>query len=156
MNITPQPTSSSPASSKVPRWDLPPNTPDDAEHVQRIKANGLACLGRLHGDLTFEDWIGAGAALMIITAEALAAIDATTWDKDNKRVVTEFNRRWDDYEFGAGKNHKPLSKQERSALREVMANPAISTSRRWVSVATATSSVSLGTCTGRHSRRFRR
>ena len=39
--------------------------------------------------------------------------------------MKEFNARWEEYEAGAGRNHKPLSKQERWALREVMTNPEI-------------------------------
>ena len=64
-----EPTSASPASSKVTLEDLPlgadpaaltpaahviTNTAVDAERVQRIKANGLVCLGRLHGDVTWR------------------------------------------------------------------------------------------------------
>jgi hypothetical protein len=123
--LSSQQTSTSPASGKVLLEDLP-LTIDDAARVQRIKANGLACLGRIHGDVTWEDWMGAGAAMEIITEEALAAVNASQWDKDNKQAVNEFNRRWDTYEAGAGRNHKPLSKQERSALRTVMDNSVIS------------------------------
>lgn len=104
-------------------------TPGDEDRRQRIKQNGLECLGRLHGDQTWEDWMGIAAAMEIITEEALDAVNASAWDKDNKQAVKEFNRRWDSYEAGCGKNHKPLSKQERWAVREVMTNPAISAYR---------------------------
>jgi hypothetical protein len=120
------------ASGKVLLEDLAPaahvitNNPGDTERVQRIKANGLACLGRLHGDVTWEDWMGAGAALAIITEEALVEVGAFKWDPDNKRAIKGFNARWEEYEAGVGTNHKPLSKQERWALREVMTNPEIS------------------------------
>jgi hypothetical protein len=97
------------------------------DEIQRIKEAGIACLGRLHGDQTWEDWMGVGAAMDIITDEALAAVNAPKWDKNNKRAINEFNRRWDDYE--AGTNHKALSKQERYALREVMSNAEISAYR---------------------------
>jgi hypothetical protein len=103
-------------------------TPGDEERKQRILANGRECLRRLHGDQTWEDWMGTGAALMIITEEALAEVGASDWDKDNKRLVREFNERWDEYETSTlrpGSNDKPLSKQERWALREVMTNPEI-------------------------------
>ena len=133
--LSSQPTSSAPASSKVLLEDQPvqascgpptfADTPDDAERAQRIKADGLQCLGRLHGDQTWEDWMGAGAAMAIITEEALVEVGALKWDPNNKRAVKEFNRRWDEYETGAGKNHKPLSKQERCALREILGNPEI-------------------------------
>jgi hypothetical protein len=62
---------------------------------------------------------------MIITEEACAAVGARAWDKDNKRLVGEFNKRWDEYEASTGANYKPLSKQERSALRFVMTNPEV-------------------------------
>jgi hypothetical protein len=135
-----EPTSASPAPSKVPLGDLPlqagaccDSTPPahvitnsgDVER-QRIKANGLACLGRLHGDMTWEDWMGAGAAMVIITGEALVEVGALKWDPNNKRLAKAFNVRWEEYEAGAGNNHKPLSKQERCALREIMGNPDIS------------------------------
>jgi hypothetical protein len=98
-------------------------TPDE---IQRIKEIGLECLGRVHRGQTWEDWMGVGAAMDIITEEALSAVNAPQWDKNNKRAITEFNRRWDDYEAG---NHKPLTKQERYALREVMSNPEVSAYR---------------------------
>jgi hypothetical protein len=104
-------------------------TPGDEDRIARIKENGLECLGRLHGDQTWEDWMGITAAMEIITEEALDAVNATRWDKDNKAAVKEFNRRWEEYESGAGKNYKPLSKQERWAVREVMTNPEITAYR---------------------------
>jgi hypothetical protein len=100
-------------------------TPGDEERKQRILANGLDCLRRLHGDQTWEDWMGTGEAMMVITENALAAVGATAWDKDNKKLVKEFNRRWDEYEAGAGSNQKLLSKQERASLRFVMTNPEV-------------------------------
>ena len=130
--IPSDPTSCEPAST-VPLGDPLPkpmahvNTPTlgPAEDRERIKADGLACLNRLHSDLTFEDWLGVGAALTIVTSEALVEVNAFKWDRSNRQLVKEFNRRWDEYESGAGGNCKPLSKQERSALREIIANPAI-------------------------------
>jgi hypothetical protein len=100
-------------------------TPGDEERKARIKTNGLECLRRIHGDQTWEDWRGAGAALVIFTEEAMAAVEATEWNKDNRRLVKEFNKRWDAYEGSLGSNFKPISKQERWALREVMTNPKI-------------------------------
>ena len=104
-------------------------TAGDEDRRQRIKDNGLQCLGRLHGDQTWEDWQGVIAAMEIITEEALAAVDAAAWDPDNRRAVKEFNCRWDAYESAVGANHKPLSKQERWACREVMTNPALAAYR---------------------------
>ena len=104
-------------------------TAGDEERRQRIKANGLECLGRLHGDQTWEDWMGVAAAMEIITEEALAASGSFKWDANDRRAVKEFNMRWDEYEAGAGRNYKPLSKQERWAVREVTSNPEISAYR---------------------------
>lgn len=114
-------------SAPVPEWDRPQTdfTPDDVERVQRIKAIGLTCLNHIHGDFVFEDWCGVGAALLVITEEALVAVGAFKWDPRNARMVKEFNQLWEQYEASAGTNRKPLSKQERCALREVMTNPAI-------------------------------
>ena len=112
--------------SKIPLGDVTTNTSGDAERIQRIKDNGLACLSRLHGDVTWEDWMGVGAALKLITEETLVETDAIKWDPDNKRMVKEFSQRWEEYESGAGRNHKPLTPTERWALREVMSNPEIS------------------------------
>src|SRR5438552_6131290 len=100
-------------------------TPGDEERKRTIKANGIDALRRIHGDHTWEDWLIVGEGLMIITEEACAAVGARAWDKDNKRLVGEFNKRWDEYEAIAGSNQKPLSKQERSALRFVKTNPEV-------------------------------
>jgi hypothetical protein len=103
-------------------------TPGDEERKERVLARGRECLRRIQGDVTWEDWMGAGAALMVITEEAMAEVGATVWDANNRRLTREFTQRWDEYETSAleaGSNQKPLSKQERWALREVMTNPAI-------------------------------
>jgi hypothetical protein len=132
---SPQPTST--PSGNVLLEDVPPispavayvimNTPDDAECVERIKANGLQCLALIHGDLTWENWIGVGAALMIFTGEALVTVGVLKWDANNKRAIKEFNRLWETYEASGGRNdYKPLSSTERWALREIMSNPDIS------------------------------
>jgi hypothetical protein len=101
------------------------STPGDIERKQRILDHGLECLRRLHGDQTWEDWTGTGEALMVITEDACAAVGVSGWDKTNTRLVREFNKQWDAYEIRLGSNYKPLSKQERWALREVMTNPEI-------------------------------
>jgi hypothetical protein len=103
-------------------------TPGDDERKERVLDHGRECLRRVKGDTTWEDWLGIGAALMVVTEEALAAVGVAVWNPDNKRLVREFNRLWEEYEASAaeeGSNQKPLSKQERWAVREVMTNPAI-------------------------------
>jgi hypothetical protein len=101
------------------------STPGDDERKQRILRNGIECLRRLHGDQTWEDWMGTGEAMMVITEEVLADLALVGWDADNKQLTKEFVRRWEQYERTAGDNHKPLTKQERWALREVMTRPEI-------------------------------
>jgi hypothetical protein len=101
------------------------STPGDQERKQRILDNSLESLRRLHGDQTWEDWLIVGEAMMIITEDAAITVGAPKWDPDNKRLVREFNARWDEHERKAGSNHKPISKQERWALREVMTRPEI-------------------------------
>jgi hypothetical protein len=100
-------------------------TPGDEERKQRIKSNGLDCLRRLHGDQTWSDWMGTGEALQVITEEALAALGLSEWHGDNKPLVNRFNKMWEEYEAETGSNYKPITKQERWALRTVMANPEI-------------------------------
>ena len=98
-----------------------PSTPGDEERKARIKARGLESLRRVKSDSTWEDWRGIGEAMMLITEEAASAIGAEAWDDKNKRLIKEFNRRWEAYE-ASGSNIKPLTKQERWALRQVMTN----------------------------------
>jgi len=116
-----------PAPAEAETADTPPAepTPTNEEREQLILTNGLDCLRRIKGDQTYEDWCGVGTALLVITKQALDAIEVAEWNGDNKRLVKEFNRRWEEYETGVGSNHKPLSKQERSALRQLMSNPQI-------------------------------
>ena len=108
--------------------EAPRTTPGDEERKERVLDHGRDCLRRVKGDTTWEDWMGIGAALMVITEGALAEVGVTVWDSNNKRLTMEFTRLWDEYEASAietGSNQKPLSKQERWALREVMTNPHI-------------------------------
>jgi hypothetical protein len=62
---------------------------------------------------------------MVITQQTLDELELDEWDGDDKRLVHEFGRNWFLYESGVGSNHKPLSKQERWALRLLMTNPQI-------------------------------
>ena len=55
----------------------------------------------------------------------MIALNSTVWDANDRKLTKEFTRRWEEYESGVGHNHKPISKQERWALREVANNPAI-------------------------------
>jgi hypothetical protein len=99
----------------------------DESRKDAIKERGLVALRFIHSDQTWERWMDIGEAMLVITEEAQAVVGAKSWDKDNKPLVKVFNRRWEDYEQRATNKpgHKPLSKQERTMLRFVMAHPEI-------------------------------
>jgi hypothetical protein len=99
-------------------------TPAEREQ-QRILATGRDCLRRIKNDRGYEDWRAVGAALMVITQQTLDELEEDEWNGGNKQLVNEFHRNWLVYEAGAGSNRKPLSKQERWALRQLMTNPQI-------------------------------
>jgi hypothetical protein len=100
-------------------------TPGDVERKRRVLASGLDSLRRLHGDQTWEDWMCVGEALLVVTDDTLAALKLAAWNPGDKQLATAFEKTWTIYEREAGDNHKPLTKQERRALREVMTNPEI-------------------------------
>jgi hypothetical protein len=102
-------------------------SPGDEDRKQRALAHGLECMRRIKGDQTWEDWLGIGEAMMVITEEAMAEVGVAAWDGNNKRLTKEFMSRWEEYERRGTNDprQKPLSKQERWALREVMTNPDI-------------------------------
>jgi len=100
-------------------------TPTDKREQDRILASGRDCLRRIKNDQTYEDWRGIGAALMVITQQTLDELEEDEWDGGDKNMVHVFNRKWSLYESDVGSNHKPLSKQERWALRLLMTNPEI-------------------------------
>src|SRR6516164_1742152 len=87
-------------------------TPGDEERKQNVLNHGRECLRRVKGDTTWEDWMGIGAALMVITEEAMKTVGVTAWNKDNKHLIREFNERWDEYEASAleqGTNRSKLN-----------------------------------------------
>jgi hypothetical protein len=102
-------------------------SPGDEDRKQRALAHGLECMRRIKGDQTWEDWLGIGEAMMVITEEAMAEVGVAVWDGNNKRLTKEFMSRWEEYERRGTNDprQKPLSKQERWAVREVMTNPEI-------------------------------
>jgi hypothetical protein len=103
-------------------------TPGDVERKQRVLENGLEALRRLKGDQTFEDWTTLGEAMMVITEEAIAEAGVEEWDEDNRALAKVFVRMWEEYERRAASNEKPLTKQERWALRFLMTHPEV---RNW-------------------------
>jgi hypothetical protein len=104
------------------------STPGDEAHKRSILDHGIDALRRIHNDQTYEDWLTVGAALLVITEESCAEVSASGWNKDNKRLIAAFNRRWEAYNnraLVAGTNQDPLTKQERAQLRVLMTTPEI-------------------------------
>lgn len=98
-------------------------TPGDLERRKVLKANGVAALRRLKGNQTYEDWRTVGEAMLVITEETLDDLGLDQWDENNRKLTREFTHRFENWEMEAGSNYKPLAKQERWALRELMTNP---------------------------------
>jgi|SRR6516165_6025792 hypothetical protein len=97
-------------------------TPGDAERKERIDANAREALRRLKSGQTYEDWRAVGQQMMVITEEVMNELALDEWDKDNKQLTREFTRRFEGWEASVS-NAKPISKQERWALRELMTDP---------------------------------
>src|SRR6516165_8793246 len=97
-------------------------TPGDAERKERIDANAREALRRLKSGQTYEDWRAVGQKMMVITEEVMNELALDEWDPDNKQLTREFTRRFEGWEASVS-NAKPISKQERWALRELMTNP---------------------------------
>jgi hypothetical protein len=97
-------------------------TPGDAERKERIDANAREALRRLKSGQTYEDWRAVGQKMMVITEEVMNELALNEWDKDNKQLTREFTRRFEGWEASVS-NAKPISKQERWALRELMTDP---------------------------------
>ena len=104
------------------------HTPGDQERKQRIAANAAEALRRVKGKQTYEDWRQVGEQLMVITEETLEdlALPPDGWSPDNRQLTKEFTRRFEAWERQVS-NDKPLTKQERWALRELMTNPVYHT-----------------------------
>jgi hypothetical protein len=104
--------------------DVPRNSDStDAERRAAIKAKGLDALARIKASRTYDDWRDTGEALMVITEETLSALGIAEWNKGNKKLTKEFDRRFSAWELSGGSNQTELTKQERWALRELMTNP---------------------------------
>jgi len=98
------------------------STPGDVERKERIDANAREALRRLESGQTYEDWRAVGQKMMVITEEVMNELALDEWDPDNKQLTREFTRRFEGWEASVS-NAKPISKQERWALRELMTNP---------------------------------
>jgi hypothetical protein len=95
---------------------------DDDDRKRHIDANARDALRRLKTDQTVEDWRAVGEHQNIITEEVMSKLGLTTWDPNNKKLVREVTKRFEDWERSVS-NYHPLTKQERWALRELTNNP---------------------------------
>jgi hypothetical protein len=81
-------------------------------------------LRRLKNNQTYEDWRAVGRKLVAITIEVTHELQLTEWDQNNRTLTRNAANRFEEWEIGVS-NEKPMSKQERWALRELMTNPDI-------------------------------
>jgi hypothetical protein len=114
------------AEKLVPVYVKQATTPGDAERKGVIGTNAAAALRRLQTSQTYEDWRTVGSLMMIFAEEVMAELRRETWDGNDKRLVAVFTSRFDAWQRKVS-NAKPLSKQERWALRELMTNPVYHT-----------------------------
>jgi hypothetical protein len=98
------------------------STPGDIERKERIAQNAAEALRRIKSGQTYEDWRAIGHQMMVITEEVMNELALDEWDPDNKQLTREFTKRFEGWEATVH-NAKPISKQERWALRELMTNP---------------------------------
>jgi hypothetical protein len=99
-----------------------PSTPGDIERKRRIEANARDALRRLKGGQSYEDWRMVGQQMLVITEEVLGDLNLDVWDPDNRTLALRFTKRFEAWEASVS-NAKPISKQERWALRLLMTEP---------------------------------
>ena len=97
------------------------STTGDAVRKARIGADARDALRR---EQTYDDWRAIGQQLLVITEETLADLKLDHWDPDDRRLARMCTARFEKWqrEATAGSNARPLTKQERWALRELMTN----------------------------------
>jgi hypothetical protein len=98
--------------------------PGYSKSTDSIDANARDALRRLKSDHTYEDWRSVGKKLMIITEAVMREHHVTAWDQNDRKLVSEVSKRFENWENSVS-NAKPLTKQERWALRELMTNSDI-------------------------------
>jgi hypothetical protein len=96
-------------------------TPADQRHKQAILDAGIVALRRIKGDSTWNDWMAVGEAYLEISNEAQRL--AGTSQPMGPSYKKIFSERWAAFERQAS-NERPITKQERWALRVVMENRA--------------------------------
>jgi hypothetical protein len=102
-------------------------SPRGTEWTDEQEQEAREALRRLQSDFTYQDWLKVGAKLLFITAEVMRERHGLeTWDSGDRKANIEIARRFDAWQVSVS-NRKPLTKQERSALRELMFNAEIRT-----------------------------
>jgi hypothetical protein len=91
---------------------------DHDDYKRRIEADARNALRRLKTDQTVEDWRAVGDQQNIITEEVMSELGLTEWAPNDRKLVREVTRRFEDWERSVSNDH-PLTKQERWALREL-------------------------------------
>jgi hypothetical protein len=98
--------------------------PGYSKSTDSIDANACNALRRLKSDHTYEDWRSVGKKLMLITEAVMCEHQVTAWDQNDRKLVSEVSKRFENWENSVS-NAKPLTKQERWALRQLMSNADI-------------------------------
>ncbi len=96
------------------------------ESTDRVDDLAREALRRLKNNHTYEDWRSVGKKLILITEAVMRELQLTEWDPNDRKLVREVSKRFEDWENSVS-NAKPLTKQERWALRELMTNSDINT-----------------------------
>jgi transposase-like protein len=102
-------------------------TPGDEEHKRLLEERGLEVLRRLKGDAVWEDWLVLLAVYKQKDEDAVSELgldNSAGYDTD-KKLQRLLVSKWEAFEHRAGDNQKPLSKQERWALRFLMLHPEV-------------------------------
>jgi hypothetical protein len=95
------------------------------QSTDRLDELASEALRRLKDNHTYEDWRAVGRKLVAITEEVMLEFQLTEWDQNNRALTRDAVKRFEEWETSVSNNEKPMSKQERWALRELMTNPKI-------------------------------
>jgi hypothetical protein len=78
---------------------------DDDDRKRRINADARDALRRLKTDQTVEDWRAVGEQQNIITEEVMSDLGLTQWDPNNRKLVCEVTKRFEDWERSVSNDH---------------------------------------------------
>jgi hypothetical protein len=91
----------------------------DAERKARRDSIAREAYARLKRGQTYEDWRAVGEKLLDITEDVQIEQGVEKWDPDNKKLVREVTRRFEDWERSVS-NEPVMGKDERNKLRVIM------------------------------------